>query len=580
MFGTIQIRRVLHLLPISFFVFTCCLSNSEDLDKYSPQKMDNVSQEEIQTPLLPAEKIKSTVPKKQLIPKLKGLIFLREEKKVIPNGVAFEGIRADGYFSESFYEDMQNYLNKPLTVSSMNEMLERVVHHFREESTPVVDVFIPEQDITLGTLQVVILEGRIGEIRVEGNKWFESERIIKEIRSKPNDVIKGDQLAEDINWLNRNPFRHIDVVLARGKEKGKTDVVLRTQDRVPFRVYGGYENTGNNLTGRNRYQFGFNWGDVLGKGHILDYQLTVSDETYRFVLPRTTAHSLRYEIPLMLDHTFQIIAAGSTSKPDIAPFDLESESWQLSGRYVWDLPPYDLIRHKATFGFDYKFSNSDLEFSRIPIFNKKTEVVQLMVGYSSTYPDKWGRTALSTQLFLSPGGLSKYNDNEAFENYKQDTSAEYYYGKVAIDRLTKIPYKKLVLNTKLNFQLSDSRLIGSEQIGLGGKNSVRGFEEREVNGDEGFILINELRTRSYEVSNMLGIKASVGSVQFLGFFDYGRVSNRFEDSGQSLSSLGFGLRYQYGANLSANLDVGKQLVGDDVDPDESSMLHFGLVLAF
>lgn len=580
MFGTIQIRRVLHLLLISFITLTSGISNSEDLDKYSPKKMENQSQEKVEAPQLPADKIESKAPEKQLIAKLKGLIFLRDAKKVVPNGVAFEGIRADGYFSESFYEDMQNYLNKPLTVSSMNIMLERVVQHFREESTPVVDVFIPEQDITTGTLQVVILEGRIGEIRVEGNTWFESERIIGELRSKPNDVIKGDQLAEDVNWLNRNPFRHIDVVLARGKEKGKTDVVLRTQDRVPFRIYGGYENTGNDLTGRNRYQFGFNWGDVFGKGHILDYQFTISDEFYNLIIPRTTAHSLRYEIPLMLDHTFQIIAAGSTSKPEIAPFDLKSDSWQLSGRYVWDLQPYDLIRHKATFGFDYKFSNSDLEFSRIPIFNKKTEVVQLMAGYSSTYPDKWGRTALSAQLFLSPGDLSQYNDNEAFENYKQDTTAEYYYTRVAVDRLTKIPYEKMVLNTKFSFQLSDSRLIGSEQIGLGGKDNIRGFEEREVNGDEGFTLINEIRTKSYDVSKLLDLSSSAGSVQFLGFFDYGRVSNRFEETSQALSSVGVGARYQYGVNLSANLDIGKQLVGDDVDPDESTIAHFSLVLAF
>ncbi len=580
MFGAISFSRVLQVIAVCGII--CIISpNSlaDDLDKYAPKAFEKENQKDVDAPELPANKVVSKTPEKILVKKLTGLVFVRDPAKVKKSGVNMQGIRVDGYLSESFYSQMEVYIGKPLTVNKMNQMLDQVVRHFRKESTPVVDVFIPEQDITQGAVQVVILEGRIGEMKVDGNKWFSSEEIVDSMRAKPGDIIRGDILAEDVNWLNRNPFRHIDVVLARGKEKGKTDVVLRTTDRVPLRIYGGYENTGSELTGKNRYLFGINWGDVFGLGHIADYQFTTSDKFYQLLLPRTIAHSLRYEVPLALSHTLKISGALSSGKPDMAPFDLETESWQLSANYIWDLPAYDLIRHQVSFGLDYKFSNSDLEFSEVPIFDKKTEVVQLKAGYSSSYPDKWGRTALSLQLTLSPGDLSQHNDNDAFGEYKQGATAEYYYVNLDLSRLTRLPYD-LVWDAKMHFQFSDSNLIGSEQMGLGGYASIRGFEEREANGDEGISLINEIRTNSIDISSELDLSFSSGTVQFLGFWDYGRVSNRFEDGKTVLSSVGVGARYQYGANVSLRVDIGTQVAGEDNHQDNSAIAHVGLVVGF
>jgi hemolysin activation/secretion protein len=38
---------------------------------------------------------------------------------------------------------------------------------------------VPEQDIAAGNVEIRILEGYLGSLKVEGNRWFSSDRVIK-----------------------------------------------------------------------------------------------------------------------------------------------------------------------------------------------------------------------------------------------------------------------------------------------------------------------------------------------------------------------------------------------------------------
>lgn len=546
---------------------------AQDLEKFAPKTLHK-EVVPAQLPELPVREVRSSATQQQLLKELSGLIFLRAPEKVLKGGVQMKGILVDGYLPESFFEEMEVFLNQPLTLEDLNAILRKVVLYFRTQSTPVIDAYVPEQDITGGTVQVVVVEGRVGSVRAEGNRWFESKAIEGQVRTQPGDVIRGNALAEDVNWLNKNPFRHVDLVLARGEEKGQTDVILRTEDRFPLRVYGGYENSGNVLTGRDRYLAGLNWGNAFGLGHLFDYQFTTSEEPSRM-----KAHSLQYEIPLAWHDTVHFSAAYAKSRPEIDPFLLVARSWELSGRYVRDLPPIGLFRHDLSLGLEYKFSNSDLEFSDSPVFDKKTEVLQVVLGYGGSMPDTWGRTAFHMQLVSSPGDLSSYNKDKAFDEYKQGSSAQYIYYELDLDRITALP-RDFSWAAKAHVQFSDGPLLGSEQLGLGGYASVRGFEEREGNGDEGLLLTNEIRTPNYDISSLLNLPFRAGNLQLLGFWDYGFVNNRDSSSNFTLSSLGVGSRYQFRSNISMRFDYGWQQIGESQDDRVDSLGHFGLVVAF
>ena len=47
---------------------------------------------------------------------------------------------------------------------------------------------------------------------------------------------------------------------------------LNVNDRIPFRPYAGYEDSGTRFTGEDRFLAGFNWGNVFGLDQQLNYQ--------------------------------------------------------------------------------------------------------------------------------------------------------------------------------------------------------------------------------------------------------------------------------------------------------------------
>src|SRR6267142_858329 len=58
--------------------------------------------------------------------------------------------------------------------------------------------------------------------------------------------------------------------------------------------------------------------------------------------------------------------------------------------------------------------------------------------------------------------------------------------------------------TRAGGKYSDSKLVATEVFSLGGYDTVRGYDERVVSGDHGWLLVNELRTPRLALGNLTG----------------------------------------------------------------------------
>ena len=519
-----------------------------------------------------------------LVENLKGLVFISSAKEIHKEGWSgLTGVHATGLkFLDvpDFEKRMEIYLGKPVSLKSLNELTRDIVIYYREKGRPVVDIAVPEQDIASGIVQVVVTEGKVGEVRTEGNKWFDSKFLVNQVQLKSGDVIQSKELTEDINWLNSNPFRQVDLVFTPGKKQGETDLVLKTKDRFPIRVYSGYEDTGNNLTGDERILFGLNWGYAFKQDHQFNYQYT-GDGNFN----KLAAHSGSYVIALPWRHRLAVFGSYAETKADIANplLNLTGRSWQLSTRYTASLPTIKDYMQEITGGFDYKNSNNNLEFGGASVFNTTTEVLQWNLGYSSGLKDPWGNTALGMNLFYSPGDLTGDNKDKNFQASRAFSRADYFYSRFNLERVTKLPYDFSWV-AKGTYQFSEANLLGSEQLGIGGYNTVRGYDEREGNGDEGYLLSTELRTPPISFGKELGITQLNDQFQFLGFFDYGTAKNKRllpgEDPNVLLAGAGPGFRYTISPYLSARADYGFQLYDTGNNSRYNSRWHIGLVISY
>lgn len=523
-----------------------------------------------------------------LLASLKGLAFVTSAEEAKQTGEV-AGVVADDELpllsTSAFREKVAfNYIGKPVTLASIHALNRDVVAFFKSKGRPVVDVIVPEQDITNGTLRLIVLQGRLGEVTVQGNRYFSSELLTAKLSLAEGDTLDTEQVLTDLNWLNQNPFRRVGLVYKRGAEVGETDIILQVEDRRPVRFYAGYEDSGTDATGNNRWFAGVNWGNAFGLDHQMNYQFTMGDHTSDFY-----AHSGSYMIPLAWRHTLTFYAAYANSSAEVVAglIDAEGESYSVGFRYAIPLRSTQSLNHEVFFGYDYKFSQNALILLGIVDPAKKTEISQFNLGYAASLRDRLGGTSLTTTLFFSPGQMTPRNGDAEFIAVSPGSSADYYYGRATLERLTRLP-ADFSLIASVTGQVSSDNLLVSEQLGAGGYATVRGYDERVANAEQGVMSRVELRTPALSLREMFNISMPSDQLQVLAFWDYAALYRRdtaaldpLMPGSYSLSSVGVGLRYSIATNLSLRFDYGWQLLDDsDVGGEGNSRGHVGVVLSY
>lgn len=555
------------------FALAALTGRAQTYDQVAP-KTPPLAPATLPAPVAPATEAAED---RMLLPALTGLSFLAGVEGV-RSGNPAAGLHVSGeplLATTEFHALVSPYLGQPLSQRMLNRLTREVVLYFRQNGRPVVDVLVPEQNISAGHLHILVVQGRLGQVRVEGNRWFTTEQISSAVRAPHGEIIEGAPLLADLVWINRNPFRQVDLVFMRGSGPAETDVVLRTRDRHPLRLYAGYEDSGNALTGYDRVLAGVNWGNAFGRDEQLNYQLSASPDFMRLV-----AHSGSYILPISnLRHTLTVFGSYAESQPQLAGgfFALAGRSRQASARYRLPLPARGAWTNEFTAGADFKRSNNNLSFGGTQVFAEETDVVQGILAISTRHTGKRGTTTGELTLALSPGGLTSGNHTTAYQASRAGAQPDYGYARLELERVAKLPagWSWLVRGTA---QLASANLLGSEQIGLGGAGSLRGYEEREANGDDGFVIANELHGPALHLT--------VGdNLAPLLFVDYGVVGSHVrlpaEPAHLSLASAGIGLRYNLGSHLSVRADYGWQLKASGVsDGRRTARGHLATVWSY
>ena len=549
------------------------------------------------------------VPEFWRVPALNALVILGSNTNINPAGVSNVSrlvIRDDLPLLRrpEFRKVVAPYLWQPMTEVRMKNLQQDIILYYRNHDHPLVDVFYPEQVVDNGNLQVVVLEGKLKNVRLQDtqnhpytNGYTPPSYVRQGISLKEGGPILESRVNSDLDWLNRNPFRKVDAVYKQGADFGESDLVLKVDDQWPFRVFAGYEDSGSRIVGEDRVLAGLTWGKAFG--------FTDNQFTYQFMgnpgFDQLRAHTASYSVPLPWRHVVRVFGSYVDVKGDVANgVTLQGNSYQTSIRYEVPLPFIEKYQHEFSLGWDYKFSQNSLFFGVPTTVNEPTEVMQAALGYNGVLPDPWGQTSVGAQLFYSPGGLSGKNTDSSFHAYRNAT-ANYFYGRLSGERATKLPlspdFQLRGINECFSWdirgsvQASDANLIPSEQLGLGGYATARGYEEREANEDQGWLISNELRTPAFSLLKFVGQSHLHDRLQLLAFWDYGVGYPKHpfgtEARHTTFNSVGPGLRYVITRYLSLRFDYGWQLKASGQDNDsithkplQDSRGHLGVQISF
>ncbi len=524
-------------------------------------------------------------------PHFQGLILLPSRNDLNPqgyegvNGVMTYDLKLPGSLV-TLKKEVRKFYNEPLNKEMLLELKTRVIEFYQKHDNPVVAVSIPEQDISSGVVQMVVTQGVLGKVTVTGNKWFSKEEIEQSVRLEEGHVIAGNLLNQDLYWLNRNPFRHIDAIYTPGEEEGTTDIELQVKDRFPLRIYAGIDNTGNDVTGNNRLFTGFNWGKLFGTDQSLSYQYATSSD-----FKRIHTHSLFYEAPLPWRHLLLIYGGYSSVDADFCVPNLKGSKFHTSGfslqgslRYGIPLKTSPNFLHEITAGADFKRTNNNLDFGGRPVISQdNVNLTQVMLSYNLGYEAERANISFEIEGFWSPGKWISDQTNRDYESLRPFAKNQYVYARSAFTLIWRM-FKEWSMHQYLRGQWASINLLPSEEYALGGYNTVRGYKERVINGDNAFIWNFEMRTPPVTVlPRMMAWKHVNDQFQALIFFDYGLASVKRTAPGQKKSeylvSLGPGVRYSIGPFLTLRADWGFQLHHITFnEPDHR--LHFALTIGY
>lgn len=379
----------------------------------------------------------------------------------------------------------------------------------------LADVIVPEQKVTGGMVELQVLEGRLGKVRLEVAPDVSINRSLLE--SYVSSLVEGDLIRT--GDVERALFLIHDLrgIIARssfspGAALGTSDLTIQVTAGKAIDANLDFDANGSFFTGIYRYGGGIDISNGLGQGDLISLRASSAIDGV-----------LRYQRVSVLVPAgpwgTKFGAAYSTLDYGLGTsvFEPLKASGDATVSTLIAIHPFIRSRNTnllAIFQQDHRRFN-DVQLTTAFESRKKTTVDTL--GLSGDLRDR-----------LFGGGINVFNAAYTLGHLRfgtpamlaadaanHDTQGRYAKTNVSLSRLQAID-DQIALYGAFSQQFSNQNLDPSEKISLGGPYGVRAYPVGEGVGDYGYFGTGELR---YRVAS----EDTPGNLVLTGFYDFGKA---------------------------------------------------------
>jgi hemolysin activation/secretion protein len=428
---------------------------------------------------------------------------------------------------------------------------------YKARGFSTVQVALPEQDITQGTVRLRVVEQRIAKVAVEGNAAFSASNVRRSLPSiQEGEPLNTLTLARELQLVSENPSKQTAVVLRAGASDDQVDVAVKVTEENPARTFTTLDNYGTSSTGYYRASIGYQNSNMFDKDHTLTAQY-VTSPTYA---SRVSIFGAGYRVPFYRLHSSLDLFGGysDVSSGVVQGLFAVSGSGSIAGaRWNWYPERWGNVEQRLTVGLDYRAYKNQVLFEGQGLVPDIT-VHPVSVTYNGVLRGENSALTFNASLAANiPGG----NDGSQadFQRSRTDAVARYVVFRPAVTYERQLPLGWQG-RMQLNGQYTSDALVSGEQFGLGGPDTVRGYLLREVANDRGYNGQIELYTP--DLSPRFGLSTNYAA-RLVAFYDFGSVKRNFvqpgESAGESIASAGLGARMTYGKDFSLRADLAQVL---------------------
>ncbi|MFK3797211.1 ShlB/FhaC/HecB family hemolysin secretion/activation protein, partial [Pseudomonas sp. NPDC088444] len=189
----------------------------------------------------------------------------------------------------------QPYLGQCLGVSQLNALLKVITDLYIDKGLVTSRAYLPQQDLSKGHLQVLVIEGRLEKLRSDANSGLTDRELAMAFPGREGKLVNLREIEQMVDQLNRLPSNQAQMELTPGQAVGGSDVLVKNTPQKPWRVNLSRNNDGQRSTGEQQWNTGLEWDSPLG----LADQLSLRGGHDAMTDSAHTSHnaSLAYNLP-------------------------------------------------------------------------------------------------------------------------------------------------------------------------------------------------------------------------------------------------------------------------------------------
>ncbi len=202
---------------------------------------------------------------------------------------------ADSLSSAERQRLLTPFTGQCLGVAQLDLLLKTITDHYLGKGLVTSRAYLPQQDLSSGALQVLVVEGRLERVRSAEDSGLSERELAMSFPGKPGDLLNLREIEQMVDQLNRLPSNNAKMELAPGERIGGSEVLVRNTRQKPWRVGLSRHNDGQASTGEQQWGASFDWDSPLGLsdqlllrgGHdaVSDRQKTSNNAMLRYSVP-------------------------------------------------------------------------------------------------------------------------------------------------------------------------------------------------------------------------------------------------------------------------------------------------------
>lgn len=465
------------------------------------------------------------------------------------------------------------FIGQCLGVSQLNVLLKAITDLYLDRGLVTSRAYLPQQDLSSGHLQVLVVEGRVQGLRADPASGLSPREIAMAFPGREGEVLNLREIEQMVDQLNRLPSTRAQMELLPGDAVGASVVQVKGQPDKPWRASLSRNNEGQRSTGEQQVNLGFEWDSPLGLADQLSLRGghdVVSDHTQG-----SKNGTLAYNLPWgWWNFSYSYSESDYRSEAQANGFTFkqtgDSQNHQLRADRV--LHRDATSKTSVNVGLAHLRTNNYIEDSRLQASSNRLSEAQFGINHGRRIGTAFVNLDLGTQ-----SGIGAFDAQSNGHPQPGEPVARYrkYTATLSYVQGFQVLGENLSFSSLATAQRSEDVLFSPQRISLGGLSSVRGLKDQSLSGDSGAYWRNDLRwTRPVTWPVLQPVIAEYG--MGLGY-DLGVIRNdRYNGDRHGRASSHSLELFARGRHLAASVTFAHSLERPDAVPDKERPVYFRL----